>query len=108
MTCPNKGCGEIQPPYLDKDTDKVYCSKCNKEIENITIFAKNQLKMLKQFKKKEKKSFAVKCNQCNAEERPKLVNNEVICGACNKKLDQLSGPFLLMLKDKLKKVDQDI
>ena len=108
MVCTNKGCGETQPPYLDKDSTKVYCSKCNKEIENVTVFAKNQMKMLKQFKQKEKKSFSVKCNKCNVESRPKIVNDEVVCGSCSKKLDQLSGPFVMMLKTQLKKVDQDV
>lgn len=108
MTCTNKGCGETQPPYLDKDTSKVYCSKCNKEIENVTPFAKNQMKMLKQFKEKEKKSFSVKCNLCKAESRPKIVNDEVVCGSCSKKLSHLSPPFVIMLKMQLKKADQDI
>lgn len=108
MTCTNKGCGETQTPYLDKDSDKVYCSKCNKEIPNVTIFAKNQMRMSKQYRQKEKKSFSVKCDKCNAEGRPKLLNEEVVCGSCGKKLDKLTAPFIAMLKQQLKKVDQEI
>ena len=106
MTCSK--CGETQTPYLDNETDKVYCTKCNNEIVNVTIFAKNQMKMNKQFRQKEKKSFSVKCDKCAVEGRPKLVNNDIVCSSCNKKLDKLTAPFVAMLKQQLKKVDQDI
>lgn len=108
MTCTNRGCGETQQPYLDRETSQVFCAKCNKEIENVTSFAKQQMKMAKQFKEKEKKSFSVKCNKCGVESRPKIDGDNVVCGSCNKKLDQLSGPFIMMLKMNLKKVDQDV
>lgn len=108
MTCSSKGCGDTQAPYLDKDTSKVYCSSCNQEIQNVTIFAKNQMKMSKQFRQKEKKPFAVKCNNCSAEQQPILVKDEVTCSSCQKKMDHLTKPFIIMLKDKLKKVGQDI
>ena len=108
IVCTNKGCGKLQAPYLDKDEDKVYCSECKLEITNITSFIKNQMRMNKQYRQKERKSFAVKCESCKAEERPKLVNDEIICGSCNKKLDKLSPSFIAMLKQRLKKVDQDV
>lgn len=106
--CPNKGCGETQAPYLDKDTNKAYCSKCNKEITNLTVFVKNQMKMTKQFKPKEKKSFSIKCAACGAEGRPKISGEEVICSACNKPLDQLTPSFKMMLKMQLANADKDI
>jgi hypothetical protein len=107
-TCPNKGCGETQAPYLDKDTNKAYCSECHKEITNLTVFVKNQMKMNKQFKPKEKKSFSIKCVQCGVESRPKILNDEVICGSCDKPLDQLTPSFKIMLKIQLAGADKDI
>jgi rRNA maturation endonuclease Nob1 len=108
MTCTNKGCGEVMEPYLDPKNDKVYCSKCDKEISNVTHFTKIQMKMLKQFKQKKVISFAVKCKNCEKEERPKLVGEDIVCGSCKKPLDHLSEPFKIMLRDKLKTVTQDI
>mgnify|MGYP001769837319 CR=1 FL=1 len=108
MPCSNKGCGKVQEPYIDPKDDKVYCSLCNKEITNITFFAKSQMKSLKQYKPKTATSFAVKCDKCGKEARPKLVNNEVVCSGCNKPLDKLSVPFRNMLKEKLRTVDKDV
>jgi len=108
MTCTNKGCGDTMEPYLDPQTDKVYCSKCDKELVNVTYFAKAQMKTSKQFRQKKVVSFAVKCPKCNAEERPKLVKDDIVCGACQKPLDHLSAPFKIMLKDKLKTVAKDV
>lgn len=107
INCPNKGCGKIQEPYLDPDDNKIYCSECNKEIPNISIFMKNQLRSSKQFKPKNNTSYSVKCKKCNKEGRPKLSNNDVVCNFCNKSLDHLSFPFKNMLKDKLKNIDKD-
>jgi len=105
--CSNKGCG-VQEPYIDPKTDKVYCSKCDSEITNITYFAKQQMKTIKQFKQKNTNSFAVKCGKCGKTERPKLSNSEVVCGVCGKLLENISEPFRLMLKDRLKTVDKDV
>ncbi len=69
MDCPNKGCGACQTPWLDKDTNKVYCSSCNKEIVDVSPFAKNSMRQNKQFRVKEKKSFSVKCASCQFEDR---------------------------------------
>ena len=106
--CTNKGCGKIQEPYLDPQDNKVYCSACDKEITNITAFVKVQMKSMKQFKKKAAKPFVFKCLKCNKEERPKIVQDEVVCGVCLKPLDNLSPIFKNMLKEKLKTVDQDV
>lgn len=108
MVCNNKGCGKQMEPYLDPKTDKVYCSLCNKEITNITHFAKIQMKALKQFKQKIATSFAVKCSKCGKEARPKLLNDDVVCGECLRSLDNLSLPFKNMLKEQLKTVGKDI
>lgn len=108
MVCNNKGCGKQMEPYIDQTDDKVYCSLCNKEITNITHFAKTQMKSLKQFKQKKTTSFSVKCQNCGKEERPKLVKEDIICPSCNKVHSHLSEPFKIMLKDKLKTVSQDV
>lgn len=108
ILCQNKGCGKLQAPFLDKETSKVYCAECKLEIINISPFMVSQMKMNKQFRQKEKKSFAVKCPDCQVEARPKLINDEIICSACNKRMDKLSPFSIAMLKQQLKKVDQDI
>jgi hypothetical protein len=106
--CTTKGCGKIQEPYLNPVDNKVYCSLCDNEIVNLTPFVKNQMKMSKQFKQKSAKPFAVKCAKCNREERPKIVNDDVVCGVCSKPLDNLSPIFKNMLKEKLRTTDKDV
>jgi hypothetical protein len=108
MACSNKGCGKFQEPYYDPKTDKVYCSECDREIINVSSFTKNQMKSSKQYKKKSATSFAVKCTKCGKEDRPILINNNVLCSSCKKPLDNLSEPFKNMLKEKLKTVNNDV
>lgn len=107
MNCTNKGCGEQQEPYLDKKTDKVYCSACDKEILNVSYFTKVQMKTLKQFKVKKNDSYSVKCDKCEHMGRPLLQQDEIICSSCKKPLDKLSIAFKNMLKDKLTEIDND-
>jgi uncharacterized Zn finger protein (UPF0148 family) len=95
-------------PYIDPKDDKVYCSICDKEITNITHFAKMQMKTLKQYKPKTTTSFSIKCQSCNKEDRPKILNGEVVCSNCQKPLNHLSPMFKNMLKEKLKEVDKDV
>jgi hypothetical protein len=106
--CSNKGCGKIQEPYLDPQTDKVHCSLCEGEITNITHFVKIQMKSMKQYRQKQPKPFSVKCGVCGREERPKVVADDVVCGVCSKPLNNLSPIFKNMLKEKLKTVDKDV
>lgn len=107
--CTNKGCGKVQAPYLDPVNDKAYCSICHGEIGNLTYFAKSQMKSSKQFKPKSTNSFSVKCPHCKQEDRPKLDNQDnVVCFSCKKPLDNLSAAFKHMLKEELKKVNQDL
>lgn len=108
MVCMNKGCGKQMEPYLDPKDDKVYCSQCNRELSNITHFARIQMKSLRQFKPKNTISFAVKCPKCGKEDRPKVVKDDIVCVGCQKPLDHLSEPFKIMLREKLKTVGQDI
>ena len=106
IECTNKGCGQLQTPYLDPATDKVFCSKCDEEIINVSIFTKRQMKHLKQVKPKEKKSFAVKCSSCNKEDRPKIANDEIVCAGCGKVLDNISPFFKNMLKTQLQSLEK--
>lgn len=106
--CTTKGCGKIQEPYLDPQDSKVYCSLCDGEITNLTQFVKNQMKSNKQFRTKKTKPFVFKCNKCNREERPKVVKDDIVCGACSQPMDNLSPIFKNMLKEKLKSIDQDV
>ncbi len=107
MQCTSKGCGQSQAPYLDKDTNKVYCSKCNQEISNVSPFAKSQMKFQKQFRQKEKKPFAVACNHCKHEDRPLLINGKIMCVACKKEITGLNKFFENMLKEQLKNSGDD-
>jgi phage terminase large subunit GpA-like protein len=107
INCTNKGCGQTQEPYLDQETGEVYCSLCNKILKGITPFAKNQMKVLKQFKPKSRKSFSVKCNHCNKEERPQVNGNQLICGLCKKVLNKLTPTFEAMIKEKLASLEKD-
>jgi ribosomal protein L34E len=106
--CTNKGCGANMTPYLDPQDNKVYCEKCDNEITNITQFAKSQMKANKQFKQKQNKPFVFKCNNCKKEDTPIILNNDVVCGSCQKPLDNLSPIFKNMLKDKLKTTKKDV
>lgn len=100
--CTHKGCGNYMQPYLDPSNDKIYCSSCDKELTNITHFIKAQMKSFKQFKPKKKVAFSIKCSACLVEDVPKLVNDQIMCGNCNKPLTNLSEPFKIILKQKLK------
>jgi ribosomal protein L34E len=108
LPCTNKGCGKIQEPYLDIKEDKVYCSLCDREIPGITYFVKVQMKALKQFRQRQPKPFAVKCQRCGKEDRPKLVGQDIICTGCDQPLDHLSEPFKIMLREKLRTTDKDV
>jgi len=108
LPCNNKGCCKIQEPYLDVKEDKVYCSLCDKEMLGITPFVKNQMKMNKQFRQRQPKPFAVKCQRCGKEDRPKLVAQDIVCAGCSKPLDHLSEPFKIMLREKLRTTDKDV
>jgi hypothetical protein len=106
IQCNNKGCGQVQSPYIDPKTDKVYCSNCDKEISSVTHFAKVQMKSLKQYREKKGKSFSVKCTSCNAEDRPLIENHKYLCASCKKDLN-ISEAFKLVLNNYLSKQDKD-
>lgn len=102
-----KKCGEMEP-YMDPKTEKVYCSKCDKEMTNVTHFMKTTMKTLKQFRQKQAVAFGVKCKNCGKEAQPKVVGDDIVCPGCNKAHTHLSEPFKMMLKDKLKTANKDV
>lgn len=106
--CTNKGCSKINEPYIDPQTNKVHCSLCDGEITNITIFTKNQMKAAKQYRKKNTAAFGLKCASCHKEDRPIIINKDIVCGSCKKPHSNLSEPFKLMLIDNLKNFSKDI
>jgi len=117
LICPNtfidpkskkkKTCGQVEG-YMDPKTDKVYCPLCDNEILNVSHFMKITMKTLKQFRQKVQVAFGVKCQNCNKESQPILINDKIICPHCKKEHNHLSEPFKIMLKDKLKTVKRDI
>lgn len=108
LPCNNKGCGKLQTPYIDKEDNKVHCSECTLEIANVSPFTIRQMVANKQFREKEKQSFAIKCPICKADQRPIIVNDKVLCSACKKELTSLAPTFITMLKTLLKTADKDI
>lgn len=102
-----KKCGEMEP-YMDPKTGKVYCSKCDTEILNVTHFTKVTMKTLKQFRQKQAVAFGVKCQNCGKEAQPKVSGDDIVCPGCGKTHDHLSEPFKMMLKDKLRTANKDI
>lgn len=101
-----KKCGQIDP-YMDPKTEKVYCPNCDSELV-ASHFVKITLKNLKQFRQKQTAPFSVKCQNCSKESQPIVLNNDVVCPACNKKHEHLSEPFVIMLKIQLKPANKDI
>ena|ERR1700729_1890772 len=103
IQCDNKGCNKLENAYLDKETNEVFCGACDRSITNVSIFIKRQMQSMKQYRVKEKETFAVKCDACQKEGRPNLVNDQVLCGKCNTPLSNLTPFFINMLKTNLKK-----
>lgn len=107
MPCENRKCGKTQAPYIDPETNEVFCSECQEPLKNVSSFAKSQMKSMKQYRSKTKQSFAVKCEKCQKETRPKDTGADIVCGACQKSLS-VSPFFKNMLREQLKKADKDI
>jgi Zn finger protein HypA/HybF involved in hydrogenase expression len=114
LNCPNsytisnktKKCGAVEV-YMDPITEKVFCPLCNQEII-VNHFNKMTLKNLKQYRQKSTETFSVKCQKCGKESQPVISQNLIICPDCKTEHKHLSETFKLMLKDKLKTVNQDI
>jgi len=105
MFCNVKGCYKEMEPVLDKETNDVYCIECNSVINNITEFAKTQMKSIGQIKKNTttKKAFSVQCSNCKKEGTPILNDNKLLCMFCNVECKNISKPFASSLKEMLSK-----
>jgi len=101
MFCQNKGCGKEQQPTLDPVTNVVHCAECGKPMDNVTDFAKRQMKTIGQTKQQQKETFAVKCTSCNKESRPNIEGKVAKCKLCNATLN-LSAPFMALIKNSMK------
>lgn len=99
--CTNKGCNKQMEPYLEKSTDKVYCSVCDQEITSITYFAKMQMKSLNQVKSGPK-IFGIKCGKCKSYETPTLIKGELACPNCKHIHTNITEYFKIAIKEQLK------
>lgn len=102
VVCQIKGCGQLMKPYIDPNTNKIYCEVCDGEVSNVTNFIKHQLKMEKRFRPKKNEPYSVKCIGCSWVGKPILVNDDLICSNCKSPYSNMSTAFKLMLKEKLK------
>jgi hypothetical protein len=102
LQCTNKGCYETTDAQLDLETNNVYCTSCDKPIENITAITKNQLKFSGQIKKPNKKAegFSVKCDHCHNQGQPIVKDDLFFCKHCNAEMLNISHAFQLLLRNK--------
>lgn len=104
MQCENKDCREHVEPLLDLKTNQAICSFCGEDIKNVTDFVKNQLKFLGQVKKNSsKKSWAVKCQSCEAQVTPLQKDGKLYCSECDEELKVTQQFASLFLANQRKK-----
>lgn len=102
--CEHKGCRKEMEPVLDKETMKVYCTACDRELQNVTIFMRNQMLAYGQVKKNvsKKMAFSVVCSSCGKSGPPVVdENGELVCSFCSAELN-LSKPFEMVVRQKMK------
>lgn len=101
--CTNKGCGKDMEPVIDKETQVVYCTECDKELPTVPIFTKRQMLSMGQVRRAvaKQKAFTTKCSACKKEDTPIIVNNVLACSGCKNEL-KLSKPFEMMVRNHLK------
>lgn len=106
--CDNKGCGKYMEPKLSLQDQKIYCGECNKEIKNISSFAKSQMKSLGQVIKATKSSYAVRCEKCQLELTPKLSddNKSFVCTNCKNIYTNISKSFEKLLIEQLPNITE--
>lgn len=93
--CPT--CKKQQTPFLDPETNKVYCGECEVEIA-ANHFLKAQLKALRQFKEKKVIAFALKCPACAKMDRPTLLKGKAYCKSCKGEIP-ITAIYYNMLKE---------
>src|ERR1039457_4598092 len=102
INCNNRGCNKMQEPLLDTRDNKVYCSDCNKEINNVSSFAKTQMKSLGQVKRPDK-ALAIECQSCHKAGTPALEKDKLVCSWCGKDHTKISKSFEIIIRDFIKK-----
>jgi predicted RNA-binding Zn-ribbon protein involved in translation (DUF1610 family) len=108
MNCDNKGCGKYMAPTLNKADNQVYCSECGKIISIANHFTKSQLSALGQTKKQAKSAYGVRCVKCKIEALPKLDNTKLVCPQCGIEHTNISKPFEILIRNAIKKGNQDL
>jgi len=90
----------MQEPFLNKETDLVHCAECDGVIENVSIFAKREMRFSGQIKRAEKRpqAFAVKCASCEKSMCPELVEEPgkkrtLVCGSCGEEHTTIPAPY---------------
>ena len=100
MIC--QSCHKQNEPYLDKNTDVVYCSECDKEMI-VNHFTKTQMKFMKQYRVSVPGASNVACQECKKTSKPLIVNKDLICPACKKSHTHLTDYFKKILIEQMKK-----
>jgi uncharacterized Zn finger protein (UPF0148 family) len=102
-TCNNRGCNHSVAAELELETGKVFCPDCGKEISNLTIFTKNQIKNAKQIKKPKKEAFSTICPACKHDALPALnKTNQLVCVKCQAQLINIPIPFQPLIREAIK------
>lgn len=84
LQCQNKDCKKTTEVVLDKNTNRVHCSDCDSEIQNVTLFVKSTLNNMKKYRipKKSYSSYALECKNCHKKMTPILIKEELHCPEC--------------------------
>jgi DNA-directed RNA polymerase subunit RPC12/RpoP len=100
-------CKKYQSPLLNKLDNEVYCSECGAKIAS-NHFLKQQLKATGQFKTPQKSAFSVKCMKCKQEALPKLNGNDLVCSCCGGPAKNISKPFEILIRNAIKKGNEEL
>lgn len=103
LQCEDKSCKKVTDVVLDKELKTVHCAECDSEIKNVTIFIKNSLAGMKQFRKPKKvaASYALECRACHKKMTPLLVKGELTCPECREQ-HEVTSHFKNMFISNLK------
>ncbi len=95
-------CKKQNEPYLDKDTDIVYCAECDAEMQ-VNPFTKTQMRSMKQFKSSAPSSKSIKCASCKKLSNAIVLNKDLCCGICKKPHSHLTSYFKQVIMEQIKK-----
>lgn len=95
-------CNKQNEPYLDKDTDIVYCSECDKEMV-VNPFTKNQMRSMKQYRTSAPSAATISCAKCKKTTKAVVLNKDLCCGACKQPHEHLTRQFKQILMEQISK-----